>query len=296
MGWRADTLWVTDFAQSRINLFSREGEVLEVVTPTGPVLPGISTRPTPPWALMADGSIVGVPLTSGAVTDALFIRMNRTGQLIEQFGRFSRDAGTMVSRGSGAQRFAVVTPGGSAEGSNSALTDVLPERSAVVSVHRPLPTGPERSYFQVDVVRSATDTVFSRRYSYVPEAITDEVEEAYIADQIEAEQATLAEAGIDIPVPPAVFEEMMREFHALPNFQEPVTQVIAGRDGTIWLRLEEIGFEQVEWVVLDPTGDTIGVLQTSPDLRILEAQRDLVWATVEDDLGVKYLIRYRVQE
>jgi hypothetical protein len=173
---------------------------------------------------------------------------------------------------------------------------MLPERSAVVSVHRPLPTGPARSYFQVDVLRSATDTVFSRRYSYVPEPISDEVEEAYIADRINAERAALTETGRNIPVAPAVLEEMIREFYAFPDFQEPVTRVVAGRDGTIWLRLEEIGFEQVEWVVLDPTGDTIGILNTSPDLRILEAQRDLVWAAEEDEFGVEYVTRYRVQQ
>jgi hypothetical protein len=99
MGWRADTLWVTDFVQSRVNLFSREGRVLDVLTINGPTLPGISTRPTPPAALLADGSIVGVPLMSGnAATDAPFVRMSRTGQLIEQFGRLSTDAGTTVSR------------------------------------------------------------------------------------------------------------------------------------------------------------------------------------------------------
>jgi NAD(P)H-nitrite reductase large subunit len=76
--------------------------------------------------------------------------------------------------------------------------------------------------------------------------------------------------------------------------QLSVSHVVAGRDGTIWLRREERG-GVTRWEVLDASGSVVARLDVPAALRILAADRTDVWGVETDDLDVPYVVRYRVE-
>ena len=55
LGWKGDSLWVSDLALQRITFFNRGGRVLGTVRAVTPVLPGAG-YPAGPSAALADGS------------------------------------------------------------------------------------------------------------------------------------------------------------------------------------------------------------------------------------------------
>src|SRR5690606_11832378 len=109
------------------------------------------------------------------------------------------------------------------------LWDVSDVDSSIVLVHRPVPAAADSGYFRVEKLRSLSDTLFARRYRYrprtVPRAFADSVRSellGVLTDRLGfgRRQATTA---LHTGLP-------------LPALQVPVTHLVAGRDGTIWLR------------------------------------------------------------
>jgi hypothetical protein len=284
IGLRGDTLWVSDIQLSRLTLFSRTGDVLDALTISGPMIPEISTRPTPPSTLAADGTILAGPLTSSR--DDLgwipVVRMDRRGNLIETFGAL-RDEPPFRLQGTidGREMRAMVTRPVQMSG----LWAVSPVDGSVIIVDRPIATGDGEARFRVQRLRSASDTIFNRNYLYTPKRIP----QAGI-DSILGRGAILG----DSPVPPEMLRQYRDQLGPL-RYDAPISQLVAGRDGTIWLRREDLGLQQVDWLVLDDSGEPIAVFQTPASLRILQAERDRVWAEETDDLDVPYLVRYQVQ-
>ena len=92
-------------------------------------------------------------------------------------------------------------------------------------------------------------------------------------------------------------DELDRMMEALdaPAFHPPVSAVVAGSDGTIWLRREPVHQERVGWVVLNDKGERIALAESPIGLEIGAASRDQVWGVIKDDLDVSYLVRYRIQ-
>jgi hypothetical protein len=79
------------------------------------------------------------------------------------------------------------------------------------------------------------------------------------------------------------------------SFYPPVTRLVAGTDGSTWVRREEIATDSVQWDVFDRLGVRIGRASTSTDLRIVAASLEEVWAVEQDDLDVPFLLRMRVE-
>jgi hypothetical protein len=61
-------------------------------------------------------------------------------------------------------------------------------------------------------------------------------------------------------------------------FLPPVTRLVVGNDGKIWLRGTDDWSGTVEWLVLDTAGNPDRVVQTERRIEILAAQGDTVWA------------------
>ncbi len=80
-----------------------------------------------------------------------------------------------------------------------------------------------------------------------------------------------------------------------PDYVPPVTDVVMGRDATLWIRREVFPGDSIAWNVLDELGNTVGLLTLPKRLRVRQAQRDFVWAVALDELDVPYVVRYRVE-
>ena len=73
-----------------------------------------------------------------------------------------------------------------------------------------------------------------------------------------------------------------------------MTRVVAGNDGSIWLRREEASFDTVSWDVLTSAGTWEGRLRAAADLQIHAASRDTVWGVIKDGLDVPYVVGLKV--
>lgn len=93
---------------------------------------------------------------------------------------------------------------------------------------------------------------------------------------------------------PARAEELARESLYLPAYHPPVSQLLLGRDGSMWLKREGHSADSVDWLVLSPQGEVVGTVTTPLTLSIQAAEMERVWGMETDELDVPYLVRYAI--
>lgn len=98
------------------------------------------------------------------------------------------------------------------------------------------------------------------------------------------------------PRPPeAELERAAREALFIPDFYPPVSELIPGRDGTLWIRREATwdADDTDTWQILGPRGDLLRTL-TSPKTigRIMAVDARGFWAVERGELDVPYVVRY----
>lgn len=287
IGWKGDTLWAADLSQYRVNFFTRAGRPIGTAGRGSPVVPG-SGYPTPPSAALIDGSMVGRPtpttsnVQSGSVRTLPLLRMNRAGVIQGGFGTVEvLGAFEVIRRARLVMNLDLPLP-------YNSLWDVAPNGSSVVVVHRGPAESADRSTFRVASYRASGSAIFDRVYHYTPRAVPAESRDSIrdmLADLFVRSGFVQAEGQA---------RSFARDSMPLPRFQPPVTDLAVGRDGTIWLRRERLGARSVEYLVLGPDGDILASVAAPPGLRILQAQRDMVWGVESDALEVPYVVRYRV--
>lgn len=287
LGWRGDTLWVTDAGQTRISLFRADGTFLRSIAfvRESPLTDG---KPNIPGALLADGSVLGwwqAPLRTlsepGPVSQPL-VRFTQGGEPLGLVGRLQRRNEFMALRRQTGVTF-LAQPF-----SDSPLWAPSPDGSGVVIVTRAAATSAGRATFAVRRVDPAGRTVFSRTYPYTPRPLEGDA----VSAAVDAELARLASARL--ATPPASLRRMIGAEIYRPKFRTPVTGVLVGRDGTVWLRREE-GGSVVRWDVLDAAGRPAGTLNLPAKLDVRYADRTQLWAVELDELDVPTLARFQVQ-
>jgi hypothetical protein len=279
IGFRGDTLWVSDLVQSRITMFSPTGSVENTFTITGPMVEGLSIGPTRPIAMASDGSVVGeVVVQEGSqILTTPLVRMDRSGELINTFGAQQRTPRWDIREEKDGRSTGVITSSPVRDGG---LWRLAPDNGGVVMVHRPAPTSGAQSSFRV------------QRFSADGTAVLD-VSIPYTPREIPAGTRDSLSVSLGDGVPKSVNDEYVRRIRSI-RYDVPVTSALVGRDGTIWLRREALGLRNVQWLILDPQGRQIGQITTPVGLTILEAERGQVWGVITDELEVPYVVRYTV--
>src|SRR5690606_34144504 len=83
----------------------------------------------------------------------------------------------------------------------------------------------------------------------------------------------------------------IRESIGLRDFYPPVSGVVAGTDGTVWVRREAlIGADSIRWQVFDPNGTLLGAFSAPADLRILLPSLEEIWAVAPGELDVPFVL------
>jgi len=79
-----------------------------------------------------------------------------------------------------------------------------------------------------------------------------------------------------------------------PAFKPPITAMVLGRDGSIWLREQPVGDGRVPWLLLNSEGEAMGqaLLPVRTVLHVIDPPH--IWGSTTDELDVPYLVRYRV--
>lgn len=287
LGWRGDTLWVADPAQGRISLFRPDGTFLRSIafSHTSRATDG---RLQIPGSLLADGSVLGwwqAPLNvlaRGPVTVPM-VRFTAAGEPINVIARTEsrNEFGQLVD---GTSRTYFPQPF-----TDSPLDAVAPDGSSVVIVRRNAATTPERTVFSVQRTDASGRVTLSRNYSYRPLPLSSGAVDRALDEHVSG----LGHTRIRTPEA-ATLRRQLREHLYRPRFLPPVTALVLGRDGTIWLRREELGRPMAWWHVLDPSGRIIARAWFPARLDVRYADRTQLWAVKLDELDVPTLVRFRI--
>jgi hypothetical protein len=286
-GWLGDTLWVSDARLRRITYLSSSGQLLGTRSVTGgqasslhlPAMPQVIARGGQNGLATATASADHIE--SGRVRYLPLLLFNLAdGSIVAEAGRIAT-ANRMI-----ALRY---PNGGGMFGpqpfSDGPLAAPLRDGSGFVVVDRSAATRAGRNAYHVTLLSALGDTIWRRSFDYaarsMDSSIVDERRSGFVtflARRLGNEQQAARQ------VSEALF---------VPRFAPPVTALVAGRDGTIWLRREEHR-TSVTWDVLGPNGRRLGSVTARPDLQIMEADLGSVWGDVRDALDVPSVVRYRL--
>lgn len=286
-GWVADTLWVSDAMQTRTTFFSPNGAVLRT---TGAVTRA-SARYTPavPEAVLADGSYLVLarpvqPRSAAADTDVRRLPVLRVGKSGPPDTLAWRDLGNRRLRiNVGQRRIFVMQPW-----DDSPLVTASTSGQSVVLVARPAASRRENARFRVTRISPSGDTLFSQSFTYNPVRVPSGWASRW------ADETGRSMAAERPGTAPGAFSAALARAAYVPAFMPPITAVVAGDDGTVWLRREEQG-STVEWIVLGAEGRLLAEVRGPSGLEIQQVQRSHVWGVMTDDMDVPYVHRFRIQ-
>lgn len=284
-GWVADTLWVSDWMQTRTTFFAPDGRVIR--TTGAATRASASYRPGVANAVLADGSSLVLarplqPRSGRADVDRLpVLRVGRSGPPDTLAWIDLRHRQVRVDI---ADRQLVLTQ----PWDDSPRLAVSRTGQSVVIVTRPAATRRENARFHVMKLSPFGDTLFSRSFSYTPVRVPDGWAANWAGET--AEVISAGRSGTDRR---ALAAALARGAY-VPAFMPPVTAVVAGDDGSVWLRREEQG-STVAWTVLNGEGRVVAEVRAPSGLDIHQVQRSHVWGVMADELDVPYVYRFRIQ-
>jgi hypothetical protein len=173
--------------------------------------------------------------------------------------------------------------------SDSPLVGVSPDGSAIIMVRREAASAGGTATFTVQRLEPSGRTTFLRNYQYRPLPLSSEAVERAIEQHISG----MANARMRTPEAAALRRELRENLYR-PRYLPPVNAVVLGRDGTIWLRREDLGRSHAWWHVLDARGQLIGQAWIPANLNVRYADRTQIWAEERDELDVPTFVRLRV--
>lgn len=282
-GWRGDTIVITDPYAYRIVGFSREGRAAFTHT--------YAIEGFLPRALMADGSTLGyqVPLSKAIAegrqtsTDLLTTATSRgPARVIARLPLRHHTAHVIIGSGENRNDAFFPQPFGDAD-----LYDVDPYGRWIVSVSRPIA---ERRQGTFSVTwRQPNGTVL--RTVRVPYQSV-RLPPAMLRDSLD--HYTDLFARVFSTIPRSRLGELVREAVFAPRVLPPVTAIIAGLDGTTWLRRGSAG-TTATWMVFNSQGSHVASVIAPANVSIAAATLRTAWGSSKDSNDVPVVARFTVR-
>jgi hypothetical protein len=109
------------------------------------------------------------------------------------------------------------------------------------------------------------------------------------------EPVVLTRAAVDsvISQRPAQVQTALREQARIPPVYPPVTDLLVGQDGSLWIELI-VRDRMRPYLVLSAEGDVVGTTNLPERSRVAAARLDRLWVTERDDLDVESIVTYQV--
>lgn len=287
---RGDTLWVSDFALRRVSAFStRDGRFLHDHTLPGWTHEGAGT-PVRSAVPVAGGALVGSPasamtrVANGEITAEPLLRMEPPSLRPEVVSWLSTRNRVL---------YAQLAPGRVMAGpqlvSDAPLWDVSADGGGILVVERTAASSADSAAFTVTRSRPDGTPQWRHRYRYAPRPFPRGFDRTLI-------DRYLGNARPGAVPDREAAERGIRRAMYLPPYRPPVTALVPGRDGTVWLRREEPdpGASAV-WNVLDESGRVLAIATVPPGVEVLAADRRHVWGVVHDEMDVPFIVRYRIE-
>lgn len=286
----ADTLYLTDFQQQRTSMFSGEGAFLYSFQFSSPNLREGLWLANPTW-LLADGTALGMPgyfspaAADGTVTEIPILRITRSGEVLDTvvtYPLYTRPFAWTEGMGS----YASESPF-----SDNPKVEFSPGRAELMIVDAPAPISAEPDEYLISWLSLDGDTVDVWEIPYAPIQIPQSTRDSVIDRAVERvtrgpnpliQSRRAARTG---------FESAWD----LPEYYPPVTEVVLAEDRRVWVRREDLSGPSVWWDLLSSEGAIAARLRLPSELAVRESSASTVWATETDELGVNYLVRFKIQ-
>ncbi len=282
LAWLGDTLVAIEAFPFRVTLLTADGATLSTRTVRSPSQ-GRLLVPGGAIGVLRDGSLLMAPMYSTqnahSVTALPIYRVRADGRAFGTLGHVATGNG-LVSVSSGAVSLAMDHPLPSDD-----LPAVAPDGSGVVIVERGPTTEPDGAPYRVIRLGPTGDTLFARRYDYVPLPVSRAA-----ADSLRRKMgATLAGIPRTGSLSDAIADAL-----DLPAHQPPVTALVVATDGSIWLRREALGRDPVPWTVLAADGDPLATIDLPAGLVLHHISERTALGVVRGEDDVPLVVRYRI--
>jgi hypothetical protein len=282
--WVADTLAAFDRMQQRFSFFLADGTHVR----TGRILSTSSASNVLLDRFLGDGSITGV--VRGRLQEGVGqprLRFGPTGLLLNSLFIVRPIPSAGIARLS---RGTIVTFRRPAEVEDADLVAHDPLGRHVTVVERSVATSGGPSSGRVYRVGIDGDTIFDRRFQYTPRSVDRAWSDSVVSEFRRSWSARAVIGGGRLDR--AEMDQLVDAL-SLPAFYPPVSSAAVGRDGSTWLRRSpESGSSR--WIVMDRRGEVVSHVEGPTSLEIRNADGDVVWGVVQDELDVPYVVRYRL--
>lgn len=277
LGWKSDTLWITDRGLGRISLFSSDGDFIRIVSQVR-VRVSAGTW-IAPEALLGDGSVLARsgstrPGESDSIPNVPLVRTTRRGEVLDTVFYHSQ-YGRLLSIENSSSKLLAPHPF-----SDAPLYHLAPEGDWLVVLNRRV-TSHSRPHYSLVRLDVTGDTVFAKKIPYQPVTLSAETIDAWIADFL----GKLAGRG-------SQSARSIREALHAPAYWPPVDQLVVGTDGSIWCRERTEERTHSRWRVLDSQGTTEAMVRMPLGFELLYTDGVRLWGVVYDELGVPTVQRY----
>lgn len=273
IGWRGDSIWVWDGGRRQIIVFQRDGRFLRSVPlpneGQGTMLDNGSVTVHPRQYLLPPGPI-SYSLQVRTLVDTGFGLGEPIFVVDFSYGILSyRRRGGTVARLQPFEDGPIFSP--------------APDGSGFILIERGGPRVTAMGAFLVKKIGASGQTLLSVMVRYHPRPISADLVRI-VVDDILREDPSPAEQGL---------ADRVRSALEVPEFLPPVTSLLVGDDGTIWIRRERTSEPATEWTVLDNTGHKLFSAKIDNSLRLLAANRTGFWAVQSVPGREDRLLRYR---
>ena len=280
----ADTLTVLEFGRG-ITLLSPEGEYYARVSflldpPTG------HSFPMAPITLLADGNVgcfsplsASTVLRGNEVHVQFWLKATRQGDVLDTLVIQPVDGEYSLVEVPGEQDLTLTHP--------LAWNDLVtlpPDGSQLVAVDRSSGFQSSEPAFRLFRINLAGDTTHGRELGYDPAPLTSE-EKARISENLAQRLTRRLNTSVG-----RLAEIIQEQIHWPPHFP-PVSKVVAGSDGTIWLQREELPGDSIRWDILGPDSEPRAHVYLSTSLDVKRVSRESVWGVQAGEMDVPVVVR-----
>ncbi|HET6764367.1 MAG TPA: hypothetical protein VFH27_11865, partial [Longimicrobiaceae bacterium] len=292
LSWLGDTLVVSDPATLRAVGFVNDGRPVFTID--------LSSHHLVPQSVLSGRRLLAQPEVTAAnqaTTEREIVNTDAVGR--------DRTAAVRLSLVHARGHLHLDTPSGPLDSyfaqpwSDHDLFDYDPSGHGIVTVRR-MVSSRRQAAPAVTVTRTLPTgrIAWTRHVTYVPELIAPRDVRAavdrYVPDLMRVpEAARLGPASLGRTIQRALFK---------PAHAPAATRVVAGSDGTTWIRGADVGWSRdsrahpsVKWTVLSANGASLAELNLPGNLEIFVADVNHVWGTLSDANGVPVVVRYRLR-
>lgn len=292
-GLLGDTLWCID--RTRVTYFGRDGTLLAAFSAPRLVVEDGGVRVSVmPYRLLPDGTLEGrgtgftypPPGWAGTNFRIPIVIFGQDGEVMDTIGYHGYPidmSNVRLLSLRGGQAYPI---------DNRTMPQSTPLRAEFegdsIHVHRPAAADAEEGILTLLRLEESGDTIVRRELRYRPQpveaAYRDSVLAAAIAS-LESLVASRSELG-----------EVVRAATTFSPFYPPVTQLVVGHDGTIWLRRQTREADVTKWLLLEADGTPRGEIVAPGGASLLWADATSVYMNERDEFDVPWLVRYRLEQ